>query len=103
VLFPPQTDAYEAGLTTSGRPVLNLSLALNHAISGDAVWSYHVFNLLVHVCAALALFGLVRRTLEQPGWRGRPDGAALPLAWSVAALWLLHPLQTQAGDLTHAN
>jgi hypothetical protein len=43
--------------TASGRPVLNLSLALNHAISGTAVWSYHALNLMIHVLAGLTLFG----------------------------------------------
>ncbi len=97
VLFPPQADAYAAGLTTAGRPVLNLSLASNYAISGDAVWSYHAFNLLVHLAAALVLFGLVRRTLLQPGWAARRDDrTATTMAWAGAALWLLHPLQTEA-------
>src|SRR5580658_3580716 len=51
-------------VTTSGRPVLALSLAVNHAISGNQVWSYHAVNLLIHLGAGLALFGIVRRTLR---------------------------------------
>lgn len=51
------------GMTVSGRPVLNLSLALCHAVSGTNVWSYHALNLLIHIAAALTLFGVVRRTL----------------------------------------
>src|SRR4051794_32416029 len=42
VLFPN----LPGGLTVSGRPVLNLSFAINYAISGANVWSYHVFNIL---------------------------------------------------------
>lgn len=106
-LFPPS----EGGVTVSGRPVLNVSLALNHAISGFDVWSYHALNLLIHVLAGLTLFGLVRRTLEIVG-RGhrtppmngeRRDTAippysehAWPLALVIAGLWLLHPLQTES-------
>ena len=99
------------GLTVSGRPVLNLSLALNYAISGEAVWSYHAFNLLVHVGAALLLFGLVRRTLERwseltttrlpaRGTEKRVGVNSLHLAFAIAALWALHPLQTQAVTYT---
>ncbi|MGA3008404.1 MAG: hypothetical protein ABSE59_11000, partial [Opitutaceae bacterium] len=56
-----------AGQTVGGRPLLNLSLALNYALSGESVWSYHVLNLLIHILAGLALFGIVRRTLlEHP-------------------------------------
>ncbi|MBI5766968.1 MAG: tetratricopeptide repeat protein [Verrucomicrobia bacterium] len=92
VLAPP----HAGGLTVAGRPLVNLSLALNHAISGPAVWSYHAFNLAVHVCAGLALFGLVRRTLLRPALRGRFGVSARWLAWMIAAVWLLHPLQTES-------
>ncbi len=84
------------GLTVAGRPVVNLSLALNHAIGGYGVAGYHIFNLAVHLAAALALFGLVRRTLLRPSLRTRFGAAALPLAACVAALWMLHPLQTES-------
>src|SRR5688572_12217674 len=53
----------QGGLTISGRPILNLSLALNYATSGPRVWSYHVFNILIHAAGSLLLFGIVRRTL----------------------------------------
>ena len=52
------------GLTVSGRPVLNLSFALNYAVGGTKVGGYHALNLLIHVLAGLTLFGIVRRTLS---------------------------------------
>jgi tetratricopeptide (TPR) repeat protein len=79
-LFPPP-----GGLPVSGRPVLNLTFALNFAISGTAVWSYHALNLLIHVLAGLALFGIVRRTLS----------SVIP-AFAIALLWVVHPLQTES-------
>ncbi len=78
-------------LTTSGRPILNLSLALNYAAGGLAVRGYHLGNLLIHLAAALALFGLLRRTWER---RGEPQAAGL--AFAAALLWTVHPLQTEA-------
>lgn len=107
------------GVTTSGRPLVNMSLALCYAISGTDVWSYHAFNLLIHLLAGLTLFGLVRRTLAgfaeassttAPAGLDRADGrtarpavfikplhsAAAPLAFTTALLWLVHPLQTEA-------
>jgi tetratricopeptide (TPR) repeat protein len=120
VLWPQD----EGGLTVSGRPVLNLSFAVNHAISGTNVWSYHVFNVLVHAGCALLLFGIVRRTVghcsERPLTRrlddrvlpsqppGEPaaaqsdgdNGQSLLLGFAIAALWALHPLQTQAVTYT---
>ncbi len=79
------------GATVSGRPVLNLSLALNYALSGTRVRSYHAANLAIHILAALALFGILRHALAP---RGR--AAAYSLALSGALLWSLHPLQTEA-------
>ncbi|MBX3750577.1 MAG: tetratricopeptide repeat protein [Opitutaceae bacterium] len=75
---------------------MNLSFALNHAISGEAVWSYHAVNLLIHAGAGLALFGLVRRTLALPGMPGGGRAAADSLALAVAGIWLAHPLQTES-------
>jgi tetratricopeptide (TPR) repeat protein len=79
------------GLTVSGRPVLNFSLALNYAVSAGNPWSYHALNLLIHIGVALALFGIVRRTLA------RID-APHPLTTSlaVALIWAVHPLTTEA-------
>ena len=80
----------------SGRPVANFSLALNYALSGPQVWSYHALNLLIHVLAGLTLYSVVRRTLQQPSLAARFGRDARPLALAVALLWILHPLQTEA-------
>lgn len=93
VLFPRAADG---GVTTSGRPLVNLSLALNHAWGGESVAGYHAVNLLIHAAAALVLLGVVRRTLLQPLLAPRFGSVALPLACAAAALWALHPLQTAA-------
>jgi protein O-mannosyl-transferase len=84
------------GTPVSGRPLVNLTFALNYAISGLGVWSYHALNLLVHLLAALTLFGFVRRTLLLPSIAPRLRAAALEIAATVAALWTVHPLQTEA-------
>ena len=92
VLSPPG-----GGITVSGRPLVNLTLAVNYALGGTAVWGYHAFNLGVHILAGLTLFGIVRRTLTlQPALRKRFGAAALPLGLAVALLWVLHPLQTES-------
>jgi tetratricopeptide (TPR) repeat protein len=85
VLSPPAAT----GQTVGGRPLLNLSLALNYAIGGLRVEGYHLTNLGIHLLAGLTLFGIVRRTL-----RRRPS--ATLLAFAVALLWTVHPLQTES-------
>ena len=82
--------------TASGRPLVGLSLALNYALGGRNPVGFHLFNLLVHAAAALALFGFVRRLALLPRWAGRFAPHATGLALGVAAVWALHPLQTQA-------
>ena len=88
-LWPPggALSPPPGGATVSGRPILNISFALNHAISGESVWSYHAFNLLVHVGAGLTLFGILRRVLAD-----RP----VILPFGIALVWMLHPLQTES-------
>ncbi len=90
-LFPPPT----AG-SAAGRPVINLSLALNHALGGDHPAGYRVVNILIHAAAALALFGFVRRTLLLPRLRPRWGEAARPVAFWSALLWTVHPLLTES-------
>ena len=82
--------------TVAGRPLGSLSLALNYAISGYKVWSYHFFNLLVHILAGLTLYGIIRRTLLCDRLRERFGSHSTVLAWAAAAIWLVHPIQTES-------
>ena len=91
VLTPPG-----AGATVSGRPVLNVSFALNYALGGLEVRGYHLANMAIHALAALTLFGLVRRTLQRPSVPASLRQAAFPSALAIAVLWAVHPLQTEA-------
>lgn len=81
------------GLTVSGRPLLNVSFALNH-LAGAGPAGFRVTNIGIHLGAGLLLFGLVRRTLLMPRLRFRFGLSALFLATAIGGLWLLHPLQT---------
>lgn len=84
------------GFTVSGRPLLNVTLALNYAISGTDVGGYHLTNVLIHALAACALFGLVRRTLLLPSMGPHSETRAVVFAAVAAAVWALHPLQTES-------
>jgi tetratricopeptide (TPR) repeat protein len=91
VLNPPSD-----GSTTTGRPLVNFSFAVNYALSGERVWSYHALNVAIHALAALTLMGLVRRTLRTAVLRERFGPAAGSLGFVTALLWALHPLQTES-------
>jgi Tfp pilus assembly protein PilF len=83
---------------TRGRPIANLTFALNHRIGGLDVQGYHVVNLCIHILAGLALFGILCRTFVSPLMGPRIVPAARALAFAVSALWLVHPLTTESVD-----
>ncbi len=82
------------GSGQSGRPLVAFSLALNYAVGERAVAGYHVFNIAMHLLAALALFGVTRRAFLASG-EGEHDHAT-KLAFAIAAIWVVHPLHTDA-------
>lgn len=87
-------EALGSGLAgPSGRPVAQLSFALNHYLSGGfEPFAFKATNLAVHALAGLLVFFLGLRLLGAGALqaaRGRAQAAAATLA----ALWLLHPIQ----------
>lgn len=80
----------------AGRPVVSLTFTLNFWLDGFNTRGYHLANLMIHVMAAVTLFDLMRRTLVLPRFGDRFAGSAGWLAFVVALLWLVHPLNTQA-------
>jgi protein O-mannosyl-transferase len=91
VLSPPKE-----GQTVSERPLLNLSFAVNYAIGGVDVRGYHATNVAIHITSALLLFGIARRTMLLPKLRRRWSELSTPIAFAIALLWAVHPLQTHA-------
>jgi protein O-mannosyl-transferase len=83
---------------TAGRPLVNLSFALNYAVDGLQVRGYHVVNLGLHLSCALLIFGIVRRTLEWPRVPPALARRSVDLAFAVALIWTLHPLNTEVVD-----
>ncbi len=86
---PPQSS-------TVGRPLVNLTLALNYAAGGLDPWGYHAVNLAIHLAAALVLFELLRLGFSSPALREWSGSAAVWLAGAGSLLWVVHPLNTQA-------
>ena len=98
-LWPPSVVLFPAlELPVAGRPVVNVSFALNYALGGLDVRGYHLVNIAIHVACALLLFGIVGRTLNLPSLRDRFGTRSTDLAFAVALIWLVHPLLTDAVD-----
>ncbi len=66
------------------RPLLLVSLALNHAWSGANTYSYHLVNIGLHALCSVLVWALL-------GQLGRSPGTAL----MAALLFALHPLATE--------
>jgi tetratricopeptide (TPR) repeat protein len=90
ILRPPP----EIGV--SGRPALNVSLAVNYALNQLDVRGYHTVNLAIHIAAGLALMGILRRTLQGLRFSGLIRRHASSLALATALIWVAHPLQTMS-------
>jgi tetratricopeptide (TPR) repeat protein len=90
ILNPPAD-----GSTTTGRPLVNASFAVNYALSERNVWSYHALNLSIHLLCALLLLGSVRRILSGPVLQSRFGFSATNLAFGSALIWTVHPLLTE--------
>ena len=105
-LRPPNGD-----LAVSGRPTVNYSLAVNYAINSwldvdqrpdpdgpNKTVGYHLVNVFLHLGCGLLLLALIRRTLERGPFSDEWTRSAGRMATIVTALWLLHPIQTEAVD-----
>jgi Tfp pilus assembly protein PilF len=93
----------------AGRPTANLTLAVNFAINEqlgidqqpgskdpNRTVGYHVFNLLIHLATGALIFGVIRRTIANGRFATSWQDAAGPIALVTSALWLVHPIQTEA-------
>lgn len=86
---PPQSP-------TAGRPLVNLSLAINYHFGETNPAGYHAVNVVIHTLSAVLVALIIRHCLLF-GYFGRPfDSSSGILAVLVALLWALHPLHTEA-------
>jgi tetratricopeptide (TPR) repeat protein len=96
------------GSPTAGRPLVMATLAANSALNSalgvderpdpdglHKALGFRLFNLLVHLLTGALLFGVLRRVIREQtipeDWRVIAD----PIACTVCALWLLHPIQSE--------
>jgi tetratricopeptide (TPR) repeat protein len=80
---------------TSGRPLVNLSFAINYHFGQFDPTGYRAVNVILHACCALLIWSIVRRTLRLEYFASRFDRVAGLLSFAVALLWAVHPLGTE--------
>jgi len=86
----PDMGSYLVG-AKGYRPVTYSSFAVNYAISGYKVWSYHLFNFILHFLNAFMVFLLIGYTIKSTG----REGGFLP-ALTASLVFAVHPIQTYA-------
>lgn len=92
ILFPAPDSP------VAGRPLANLTFALNYAVGGLAVRGYHVVNISIHVLCALLVVAIVRRTLVRWAAAHGSDLEPASVAFAAALLWGVHPLNSEVVD-----
>ena len=86
---PEETPVY-------GRPLVNLSLAVNYYFGGLDPFGYRVVHIVVHLLSAMLLWAIVARTLRLDYFQGKFDRVAEPLSFGAALVWALHPVNTES-------
>ena len=94
--FHPFTWYFNGLIFSSGRCLITLTAEINWALGHENLFGWHLFNVCVHLGCGLAVFGVARRTLLSAPLGGRFAGSATWLAWAIAAIFLVHPLNSEA-------
>jgi tetratricopeptide (TPR) repeat protein len=89
VLSPPRESP------VAGRPLANLSIAIDRARAGLAPHAFHATNLLLHFLVALLAYATLRRTLRTPRMPARIRERASGLALGTALLFSVHPMTVE--------
>ena len=90
ILHPP------ADTPIGGRPLVNLTFAVNYSLGGLRVEGYHAVNIALHLLTALTLLGVLRRTFLRTSLGGIAALGADRLALIATLLWTVHPLNTES-------
>ena len=95
-IWPVLVYEHGEGRTHDGRPLLNLSLAVNRLATGTSPLGFRVVNIALHCVNALLLMTLARRLLARPAVPAAVREWAGEIAFVAALLWAVHPLGTGA-------
>ncbi len=88
-------ESAQLSIPTSGRPLVNLTFALNYHFGKLNPLGYHIFNMLVHFASAILVGLIVQRLLRLEFFAERFAMASGILAFLCALLWAVHPLNSE--------
>lgn len=95
-LFTALRTDFFGSLIGAQRLITDLTFALNYELGGLAVEGYHLVNILLHLLTVVLVYFFIKGILQRlPATApNSPDLCWIPFL--VAAIFALHPLQTQA-------
>ena len=94
-LTDPEVLRPERERPVAGRPLVNLSFAINYAIGGLNVFGYRLVNLALHVVCGLLLFAIVREALSLPALPAVLSARRTGVGFVAALLGMVHPLTSE--------
>ncbi len=89
------------------RPVQNITYMFDYLVWNSSFYGFHLSSVLFHILAAVLLYLLLRQLLvglvadngsTSAGFSGNPDRILAWTAFSVALLWVVHPVHSAAVD-----
>ena len=96
-LEPSKARDHRWYLSFKYRYISYLTFAINYKLHGLQVTGYRVFNITVHFLNAVLVYFFVMLILKTPFMRPSAlRGRAGPIAFFSAAIFVVHPVQTEA-------
>lgn len=78
------------------RGLVSISMAFNAYFSGLRPFSYHAFNLAFHIFNSILVFYVIQNSLTHFKRQGQIKGNSRAISFFVAAIFLVHPIQTES-------
>jgi len=76
------------------KPLMTSAYALLYTTFGPRAFFFHLLQLLLHIASAIGLFWLFKHLLTLPDSKS-PGPLGTWLAWGLALVWLVHPLNAE--------
>jgi len=82
--------------STSTRPILDITLAVNYYFGKLNVFGYHLVNLLLHISNGIMLYLIILWTAALPSIKEKYQERSYRIALYAPLIFIAHPIQTQA-------
>ena len=82
--------------SSSSRPILYVTLAINYYFGKLNVFGYHLVNLLLHISNGIMLYFILFQTVNLSSLKEKYRERAYRIALYASLIFISHPIQTQA-------